>query len=57
MSVPSEILIAFVTKLTLYGFRPPEARFPKFLRILENAGATRLAQSPSALPRIGIGLA
>ena len=33
--VPGRIVIAFVAKLMLYGFRPDKGRFTELLRILE----------------------
>jgi hypothetical protein len=35
LTVPGRIVIAFVAKLMLYGFRPDKGRFTELLRILE----------------------
>ena len=48
VAVPGQILIAFVAKLTLYGFWPGEGRFAELLRILEKDGATGLARPATA---------
>jgi hypothetical protein len=50
-SVPSQILIAGFPELTLYRFLHVGGRFAEFLRILESAGATRLAGSPRIADR------
>jgi hypothetical protein len=41
LSVPDQILIAFIAELKLYGFRPAERPFPEFLRILEKRSAAK----------------
>jgi hypothetical protein len=40
LGVPGEIVVAFVAKLTLYGFWPADGLFAELLRILENRGDT-----------------
>ena len=55
--VPGQILVAFVTELTVYGFGFVEGHFAEFLSILENRGATGLDNLPRALRVVGIGRA
>jgi len=51
--VPDQILIAFVAKLTLYGFWCGKGRFPEFLKTSENSGAMRFDASLI----VGVGVA
>jgi hypothetical protein len=53
--VPNQILIAFFTKLKMYGFWRGEGLFAELLNILENPGATGLNGSARTLPIDGIG--
>ena len=47
LTVPGQILIAFVPKLKLYGFWRGEGWFAEFLKILENQGVTGLGVGPA----------
>ncbi len=47
LPVPSQIVIAFVAELTLYGFRHAEGLFAELLKILEEPSAT----APAVLRR------
>jgi hypothetical protein len=54
-TVPNQILIAFFTKLKMYGFWRGEGLFAELLRILENPDATALGGSARTLPIVGSG--
>jgi len=51
LAVPDQILIAFVAKLRLYGFRHPKCLFAELSSILEKVGATWLARDPQPSPK------
>ena len=50
VTVPGQIRIALIAKLTLYGFEGGEGPFAEFPSILEKQGATRLGRSARLLP-------